>query len=193
MVQHPPLPPPEAERVSDFFRLIGEWLQFIWPMRKVQQWEHGLRYRFGRYRRTVGPGIYWIVPWFTDVLTVSTVPAITQTPRIDITAQDGTMVTLQASATVQVTEPNRAVNHVDQYLETTQELITAVVAEKLAKVDASRLAPEGRGYLLRDLRMWVDKECADFGVAVSKLRFTTFVVNPRPFRLLGDRASVAEW
>ena len=178
--------------MSDFFRLIGEWLQFIWPLRKVNQWEQGLRYRFGRYCRVLEPGIYWATPWFAEIKAESVVKGVVQTPRIDITASDGTLVTAQASATVRVIDLNLAMNTVDAYLETTQELLTAVLAERMAKVDATRLAPEGRGRLLSDLARWVQEEC-NFGVEVSKLRFTTFVVNPRPFRLLGDAASVAPW
>lgn len=178
--------------MSDFFRLIGEWLQFIWPLRKVNQWERGLRYHNGRFKRTLEPGIYWIVPWFHEVKAESVVRGIVQTPRLDITAQDGTMVTFQASATVRVIDLHLAVNTVDAYMETTQELLAAVLADRMAKVDASRLAPEGRGRLLTDLAKWVQSEC-DFGVEVSKLRFTTFVVNPRPFRLLGDAAAAAPW
>jgi len=179
--------------MTDLFRLLGEWLQFIWPLRKVHQWERGLRYRFGRYVCELEPGIYWATPWFGEVRAESVVPGIVQTPRIDITAQDGTMVTLQASATVRVGDLPKAMNEVDAYMETTQELITAVLAEKVAEVDAERLRPEKRGRLLSDLRRWVHLEAAKCGVEVTNLRFTTFVMNPRPFRLLGDNASVAPW
>ncbi len=179
--------------MSDFLRLIGEWIEFLWPLRKVEQWERGLLYRNGRYVRELGPGIYPILPWFHDIKAWSVVPGILQTPRIDITAQDGTMVTLQVSATVRVVDLAQAVNTIDAYMETTQELITAVVAEKLAEVDAARLAPEKRGRLLADLRRWVAAEALEIGVDVSKLRFTTFVMNPRPFRLLGDAAAAAPW
>lgn len=179
--------------MTDLFRLLGEWLQFIWPLRKVHQWERGLRYRFGRYVRELEPGVYWATPWFAEIKAESVVPGIVQTPRIDITAQDGTMVTLQASATVRVADLATAVNKVDAYMETAAELITAVLAEKVAEVDAARLAPEKRGRLLSDLRRWVQEEAKDCGIEVSKLRFTTFVMNPRAFRLLGDNATVAPW
>lgn len=179
--------------MTDLFRLLGEWLQFIWPLRKVHQWERGLRYRFGRYVRNLGPGVYWATPWFGEIRAESVVPGIVQTPRIDITAQDGMLVTLQASATVRVVDLAKAVNEVDAYMETTAELITAVLAEKVAEVDAARLAPEKRSRLLSDLRRWVQAEADGFGVEVSKLRFTTFVTNPRAFRLLGDSAVVAPW
>ena len=179
--------------MTDFLRLLGEWISFLWPLRKVQQWERGALYRFGRYKRELKPGIYPVVPWFYDVTAESVVPGIVQTPRLDLTAQDGTMVTVQLSATVRVVDLGKALNTVDAYMETVQELITAVLAEKLAEVDAQRLAPEKRGRLVSDLRRWIDQEAAEFGIEVTKPRFTTFVVNPRPFRLLGDNASVAPW
>lgn len=179
--------------MTDLFRLLGEWLAFIWPLRKVHQWERGLRYRFGRYVTELTPGVYWATPWFAEIRSESVVPGIVQTPRIDITAQDGTMVTLQASATVRVVDLAKAVNEVDAYMETAQELITAVLAEKVAEVAADRLAPEKRGRLLSDLVRWVQKEADQIGIEVSKLRFTTFVTKARPFRLLGDNASVAPW
>lgn len=180
-------------QLSDFFRLIGEWLQFLWPLRKIRQWEQGLLYRNGRYVRTLSPGIYPILPWFHAILTDSVVPGIIQTPRIDITLLDTSMVTLQVSATVRVVDLSLAINTVEAYKETIQELITAVVAEKLAEVDAGRLAPEKRGRLLSDLRRWVGDASIVFGVEVPQLRFTTFVMNPRPYRLLQDSPTVVTW
>lgn len=179
--------------MSDLLRVLGEWIAFLWPLRKVIQWDRGLLYRNGRFRRELGPGVYPILPWFHEIRMFSVVPGIVQTPRLDLTLSDGKMVTLQASATVRVVDLAKAVNTVDAYMETTQELITAVLAEKVAEVAADRLSPEKRGRLLGDLRRWVAEAAAEYGVEVSKLRFTTLVMNPRPFRLLGDTAAVAPW
>jgi len=75
-------------------------------------------------------------------------------------------------------------------METTQERITAIVATKLAEVDAAPLAPEKRGRLLTDLRKWVDADTQKYGVETSDLCFTAFLVNP-PFRFLDDNAVVS--
>lgn len=179
--------------MSDFLRVIGEWLSFIWPLEKVNQWERGLLYRYGRVVRELEPGVYFILPWFHEIRAESVVQGIVQTPRIDITLKDGTLLTLQASATVRVKDLNKAVNMVDAYEETTQELITAVIAEKLAEVEAERVSPDKRGRLLADLRRWVAAEAEVFGVEVEKIRFTTFVLKARPFRLMGDEAGAAAW
>lgn len=178
--------------MSDFFRLIGEWLQFLWPLRKVNQWERGLLYRWGRFKRELKPGIYWLVPWFHEIKAESVVRGVVQTPRIDITLRNGSLLTVQAAASVRVTNLERAVNAVDAYMETTQEDITAVLAEKLADVDAGRLEPAKRKALMNDLKRWTQEE-VDYGIEIDKLRFTTFVLNPRPFRLMGDNVTAAPW
>lgn len=176
--------------MSDFLRLIGEWIEFLWPFERVQQWEGGLRYRFGRYVRELSPGVYWRTPWFAKVITESVVPGAMHTPRIDITLKDGTLVSLQATAIWQVVDLPKAINTVEVHRTTTMALITAVIAEKLSEIDAERITPEKRGRLLGDLRRWVGTEVAEFGIEVTKLRFTTFVMKPKAIRLLGDHADI---
>jgi len=100
------------------------------------------------------------------------------------------MVTLPTSASVRVVDLRKAYNTVDACMETTQERITAIVATKLAEVDAAPLAPEKRGRLLTDLRKWVDADTQKYGVETSDLCFTAFLVNP-PFRFLDDNAAVS--
>lgn len=179
--------------MSEFLRLVLDAIQFIWPLRIVQEWERGGYYVRGRWWREVGPGMYAVLPWFTEVRCISVVPAIVSTGRQDITLSDGTLLSFTASATVRVANLNLAVNSVDNYTETTQELVAAVLAEKLAEVDAGRIAPEKRGRLLADLRRWVATEAGTFGVEVTQLRFTTFVTNVRTFRLLQDAPSIVSW
>ena len=179
--------------MGDFLRMVLDSIQFIWPLRIVQEWERGGYYLRGRWWREVGPGLYAVLPWFTEVRCISVVPAIVSTGRQDITLSDGTLLSFTASATVRVVNLNLAVNSVDSYTETTQELVSAVLADKLAEVDASRFTPEKRSRLLADLRRWVAPEAATFGVEITQLRFTTFVTNARTFRLMQDTPNVITW
>jgi hypothetical protein len=179
--------------LGDFLRIVLDSLQFLWPFRIVRQWERAGYYVRGRFWKTIGPGVYPLVPWFMDIHTVSVVPAILTTPRLDITIKDGSVVSFQVSATVRVANLDLAVNGVDNYTETTQELVAAVVAEKLAEVDSDRLSPEKRGRLLSDLKKWAVMEAEQYGIEVQKLRFTTFVSRPKVFRLLGDGSTVPTW
>lgn len=179
--------------MSDLLRIVLDSIQFLWPLHRVEPWERGLYILLGRWTREVGPGIYPIIPWFTRVANCTTVLALVSTPRQDITLTDGKMLTFAATANVKVGNVTRAYLGVDNYHQTVQETIAAVLAEKLAEVDAARVTADKRGRLLSDLRRWVNEETRVYGVEVEELRFTTFVVNARTFRLLQESGAIAPW
>jgi regulator of protease activity HflC (stomatin/prohibitin superfamily) len=180
--------------VGEFLRVLLDSIAYLWPFRLVQQWEQGAYYLCGRYWREVGPGVPWpVVPWFMEVRTVSIAAAPVGTPRIDITLKDGRQLSCAATVVCRVIDFHLAVNTVDDYRESTQELIASVLAEKLVEVEPSRLESGARGRLLTDLQKWVGAELAKYGIEVSRLSFTSFVLAPRTYRLLTDPGTVANW
>jgi hypothetical protein len=128
-----------------------------------------------------------------EVKEISVVPAIISTPRLDITLQNDVLASFRASATVEVVDYDLAVNSVDSFTETMQELLSAVLADRLAGVDPERLRPAGRTRLLSDLTRWVNEESERFGIRSSKVRFTTFVLGVRSLRLLQEVGNEPTW
>lgn len=173
--------------MASFLQVILDSIQYLWPFRIVKQWERGGYYVGGRFWRVVGPGIYPVIPWLCEVKEISVVPAIICSPRLDITIKDGRTLSFSVAATMRVDDYDKAVNSVDSFTETSQELLSAVSADKLASVDADRLAPEKRGRLMYDLAKWINEESQVFGVATEKVRFTSFVLNVRTYRLLQEQ------
>jgi regulator of protease activity HflC (stomatin/prohibitin superfamily) len=179
--------------VGELLQLALNSIEFLWPIRRVQPWERGLYIVCGRWVREVGPGIYLMLPWFIEVRSESTVLALISTPRQDITLTDGKMLTFATTSNVRITDLRKAYLEVEAYHQTAQENIAAVLAEKLAEVDAARVTADKRGRLLSDLKKWVNAETDIYGVTVERLRFTTFVVNAKTFRLLQESGAVAPW
>lgn len=172
--------------MGELVRLIIEIVQLLWPFRMVEQWQRGNYYVCGRYWRTVGPGVYPVLPWFMNVIEEDVVGGIEYTPRKDITLQDGSLLTFEMSAWARVADLNLAINAVQKFRESTVEAMTGVACEKLAEVEADRLKPAGRGRLLADLKRWMNAETTGFGVELTSLRFTTFVLNAPAYRVLQD-------
>lgn len=179
--------------MGDAFAKIVELVQMLWPIRMVLPWERGGLLVCGRWTREVGPGIYFVIPWFMNVHEISVVEAICGTPRLDITLRDKSTLSFSASATVQVVDVSKAVCTVDNYSETIRELLAAVLAERLADVDAERLAPENRRRLIADLKRWVQEAAEPYGVECKAIRFTSFLQNTRAHRLIIDQSSPVEW
>lgn len=179
--------------METLFAQIVEFIKMCWPLRTVGPWERGGLIVCGKWKREVGPGVYWVFPYFMDVHEISVAEAICGTPRLDITLKDRSTLSFSASATVQVTDVTKAVCVVDDYKETIRELLAAVLADKLADVDADRLLPDKRGRLLADLRKWTQAEAEPYGIEVKAIRFTSLLQSVKSHRLIIDQANPAQW
>ncbi len=179
--------------MTDLARFLIELLQTLWPLRQVDQWESGVRFWLGRTVGIVGPGFYWVIPYFGDVKPVSVVPAVLSTPLLTITLVDGKTCTYSLSAVLKVVDAELALCAVDDYTETSQELLTSIPAAALAEVAAERLEPDSRGRLIAALRKQVNTELKEYGLEVSSLRFTNFALNLKTIRLLSGAGEVTNW
>lgn len=179
--------------VGDFLRVLLDSIHFLWPFRIVQHWERAGYYIFGRWWREVGPGLYVVVPFFTDLIAVNCATKPRTTGREDITLKNGAVLSFAATATVRVVDVYKALNNVDDYHQSTEELVGSFLAEQLADVDPERLEPSKRKALFRKLQNDVAGEAAEYGVEVTKLRFTSFVTNLKTVRLLMDQGHKDLW
>lgn len=173
--------------MGDFLRIILESIHFLWPLAIVHQYERGVYLVFGRVWKVVGPGLYPKVPWFTEIHFTSVAWEPARTGRCDITAKDNRTVTFDATAWIRVSDPILAYTLVHDYEQGMHSLLSSVLAENLADVEADRLSPEKRGRLNASLKGWVTKEAAQYGLEVDWVRFTSFVLAPRTYRVLTDQ------
>lgn len=182
--------------MGDFLRIILDSISYLWPFRIVEQYERGIYVVAGRRVRVPAwlggpdckPGIPWpIIPFFTDVHTVTVVRATLTTPLQTVTCVDGSTLTFSASAQVEVADANLAFNAVETWKDTAAEDIAAILAEKLSEVEAARLAPESRSRLVGDCRRSLTMQVRDYGIAILSLRFNNFVRNVRVYRLFNDQ------
>jgi regulator of protease activity HflC (stomatin/prohibitin superfamily) len=173
--------------VTEFLRLLGEWLQYLFPLRRVDPWESGVCLVFGRYWRTVGPGVYLVLPWFADVVTVNVVPGVYMTPLQTVTLRDGTALTFSAAIEVQVEDARLAHCTIEAYTETVTEQARGLLAERLADVDPARFDPARgkRDRLMGELLEELNETTLGYGVRVRRLWFPDWALGVRTIRLLG--------
>lgn len=187
--------------MGEFLRVLIECIEFIWPFRVVDQWQRGGFYICGRWwsgpggRWTNGmpPGLKVIVPWFLHVETVDVAPTLQSAGRQDITLKDGSTLSFSATATLRVVDIYKALNEVEHYKDAVRELVGSYLAERLANMDVEKFEPSKRSATMRQLRDGLAAEASEFGVEITKLRFTSFVLRARTYRLLMDQDHQVPW
>lgn len=177
--------------LADF---IVSSLDFLWPLKQVQEWENGNIYLFGRYIRTVGPGQYVVVPWFMKLIEVTMVPSVEYTRLQTITMRDQRQLTFRASLTLKVEDAGLAINGVERYQETVKELAGGILAEELATVDPEKFDPRWgrRDRLLELLRDQIDAQTQEWGVRVLAVRFPDFAIGLKTYRLLTTDSALTQ-
>lgn len=175
---------------ADLVSAIVQVVQFIWPLRIVNQWERGLYTIFGRIKWEVGPGIYPVVPWFCEVHEIPTSWDYVESGRLDLTLKDGRLLSCEAIAKMRVVELQKAWVAFHDYEVDRRKMLKAVVSELLQEADPERFEPGRRGRLLgSSLLKAVQDGAAPIGVECESVRVTTFVLGARTYRLLTEHAA----
>lgn len=180
--------------MTELIKLLLEIAHSISPFRIVYIWQRGLYFVLGRYWKTVGPGLKFVVPYLTDVHLVSMVPAVHCTALQTITLRDGKALTYSATIVVQVVDAEAAFNRLEHWQESVVELASGVLSDGLADADPARFDPARgkRDRLLMELRDDINEACKPFGVEIHSVRLNNFAVNVRTYRLLMDRATLQD-
>ena len=179
--------------MGELVRLVIDTIAYIWPFRIVKQWERGGYMVVGKWHHEVGPGLYLVVPFFTDVHAVPVTGSRVGTGRQDLTLFDGSTLSFTATVWAEISDVRAAICDVTNYDDTAQEDLTAVLSNELAELDPDRLRPRRRGALFKELEKKIAEAHAEYGVKSSDLSFGSFVLGLKVHRHLIDQTSPAKW
>ncbi len=107
--------------------LAGAALAYVAAAIKiVRQYEKGLIERFGRYARTVDPGLNFIIPFIERIVRVDMREQVVDVPPQEVITQDNVVVTVDAVVYYQATDPVKLKYEVANFI---------VAATKLAQTN----------------------------------------------------------
>lgn len=94
---------------------IGSWV-LASAIKLAAQWERVLVFRLGKYVRTVGPGVYFVIPLFEQVRPIDTRVVTVDIPRQEAITMDNVPVMIDAVVFMRVVRPDQAVINVQDYM-----------------------------------------------------------------------------
>jgi regulator of protease activity HflC (stomatin/prohibitin superfamily) len=95
--------------------LVLSRLRLLPTRATVYEFEKGLRYTAGRFRDTLGPGQYWVIPSSTTIMKVDVRPRLVSLPGQEVLSADGVTLKASLAARYEVVDPETAVNKVQDY------------------------------------------------------------------------------
>ncbi len=81
----------------------------------VLEYERGLKYKRGKFKKVLGPGVYWYMPLFSRILKVDIRPRFSSIAGQEVLSADGVTLKVSLAANYEVAEPAAAINGVQDY------------------------------------------------------------------------------
>jgi len=134
----------------------------------VQQHEQGLIERFGRYRKTVGPGFHMIVPFIEKMKKIDMREQVVDVPPQEVITKDNVVVTVDAVVYYQATDPVKLKYNVANFILAATKLAQTNLRNVIGDMDLDS-ALTSRETINTELREILDEATDVWGTRVVRV------------------------
>lgn len=159
--------------------LVNAW-ERIAPFVIVHVYEKGVILRFGRYVRTVEPGIRWKIPYVEESIEVNTVLTTMRLPPQSLTTKDMRDVVVAAIVKYRIADPKPYITEVWDQVDVLADVAMGEIARQVKLLEAEELfldPPEGK------IAAAVRRRVKDYGFEIEAVTFTD-LARARSLRLV---------
>ena len=161
----------------DFLSRIWSFICDLPPFVILDETEGGVRLLFGKYQKTLGPGIYWRWPIIHDVLVCKTPEQV-----VDLPSQVIRNWAVETTIRYRVVDPKKAILNVLDFDDSIINYTIGEIGMYLQRcLDDTYFPLDLRPSILEALK----KEAEHWGIEILDFKVST-VSKARVFRLLGD-------
>jgi regulator of protease activity HflC (stomatin/prohibitin superfamily) len=135
-------------------------------LRVLRQYERGVTFFLGKFWGTKGPGIIFLPAGFASQKRVSLRIVALDIPPQDVITRDNVSVKVNAVLYMKVTDPERAVIVIEDYLYATSQLAQTTLRSVLGEVELDELLSD-REKINAVLKKIIDERTEAWGIEVS--------------------------
>ena len=135
-------------------------------LRVLRQYERGVTFFLGRFWGTKGPGLIFLPAGFASQKRVSLRIVAMDIPPQDVITRDNVSVKVSAVLYMRVTDPERAVIIIEDYLYATSQLAQTTLRSVLGEVELDELLSD-REKINAVLKKIIDERTDAWGIEVS--------------------------
>ncbi len=144
-----------------FFLLLG--------LRIVNQYERGVVLRFGRYVKTLSPGLRWIIPFVDRMIKVDIRILAVDIPSQEIMTKDNVPIRINGVVFYKVVNSEKAVLEVENFYYAVSQLAQSSLRDMCGKAELDIILAE-REEIGQKIKEAVDRETDDWGIKVTDVK-----------------------
>ncbi|MGB5235054.1 MAG: slipin family protein [Candidatus Macondimonas sp.] len=156
-------------------------------IRILREYERGVVFLLGRFWKVKGPGIVIVVPGIQQMVRVDLRLVVMDVPSQDVISRDNVSVKVNAVVYFRVVAPEKAIIHVENFLEATSQLAQTTLRSVLGKHELDDMLAE-RERLNVDIQQILDAQTDSWGIKVANVEIKHVDIDETMVRAIARQA-----
>lgn len=157
--------------MTEWSYIIGGIVLFIFfvGLRVVKQYERAVKFRLGKYIRTLQPGLRWIIPIFDKIVKVDVRVITTDIPSQEVITKDNVPMKVNGVVFFKVINSEKAILEVEQYKYAISQLAQSALRDMTGKAELDSVLAK-REEIGNQIQKIVDEETDPWGIKVTDVK-----------------------
>lgn len=134
----------------------------------IMQFEKGVVFTLGRYTKTIGPGLRWVIPFIQTVQKIDMRIETVDIPKQEVITKDNIPVNINAVVYFHVKTPESAVIEISDYVFAVIQLTQSALKDIVGNNDLDTILSE-RKRLGEDIKAIVDEATDKWGIDIDSI------------------------
>jgi regulator of protease activity HflC (stomatin/prohibitin superfamily) len=146
---------------------IACWL--LAGIKVILEYERLVIFRLGKYKRTIGPGVVYVLPLFEKSQKVDLRIVTADIPRQEVITRDNIPVLANTVVYYKVERPEDAVIKIENYAFAVRQYTQAALRDVVGNMELDSVLTE-RDKIAADIRGIVDQETNEWGIDIKSIK-----------------------
>ncbi|MFW9818446.1 MAG: SPFH domain-containing protein [Candidatus Thorarchaeota archaeon] len=150
-----------------FLVILTIWL--LTGFKTATEYNRLIIFRFGRYKRTIGPGIVYVLPLIEKSILIDIRIKTLDIAKQDIISKDNIPVTVDTSVFYKVVNPEYATTKIENYMRAVFNYTQGALRDVIGGMELDEVLTQ-RERISQEIRNVVDEETRDWGIQITQIK-----------------------
>ena len=156
-------------------------------IRIIFEYKRAIKFRFGKYIKTLQPGFRWIIP-FVETIQIVDIRVITfNIDSQEVMTEDNVPCSIDGVVFFKIVNPEKAVLEVEEYKFAITQLAQAALRDVCGKVELDTILSK-REEMGKNIKDIVEKETQDWGIEISDVKIKDIQLPENMRRMMANQA-----
>jgi len=170
-----------------FFTSIIVGLFFLSGIRIVFEYKRALKFRFGKYIKTLQPGLRWIIPIVESIQVVDIRVITFNIVSQEVMTEDNVPCSIDGVVFFKINDPEKAVLEVEEYKFAITQLSQAALRDVCGKVELDTILSK-REEMGKNIKTIVEQETEVWGIEIIDVKIKDIQLPENMRRMMANQA-----